>query len=159
MGFHRYDYPNNFLSEYPYETVNVTDTESSSDDETRSGKPERFDVLRYQNDIHRVVPAGDGPLVVAAHESEARQRRLLGSLTVALLPPVTGAVFGVGYSSHLWLLVGVGLLTGVIAGVIRYLYQDHQHRIPEVVASGVSTRVVRGYVDDFEPDKVSPPFE
>lgn len=140
-------------------SIEVTDTEPSPDDEPRSGARDRFDVLRYHNDIHRVVPAGAGRQVVAAHESEVRQRRLLGSLTVALLPLVAGAMFGVASSYPLGPLVGVGFVIGGIAGVIRYSSQDHRHRIPEVVASGVSTPVVRGYVDDFDPDEVSDPFE
>ncbi|MFC4551362.1 MULTISPECIES: hypothetical protein [Halorussus] len=136
----------------------MTDGESASGDGTGSGTVERFDVLRY-DDVHRVVPAGDGRRVVVAHESEARQRRLLGSLTVGVLPAVTGAVFGVWYSYRLWLLVGAGLAIGGVAGAVRYLHQNHRHRVPEVVASGASTRVVRVYVDGFEPDEVSPPFE
>lgn len=130
-----------------------------SSDTPASGTPERFDVLRYHDDVNRVVPAGDGRPVVEAHEAEARQRRLLGSLTVGLLPPIAGVVFAFGYSYDLQLLGGIGLLVGVVAGIARYLYRDHRQRIPEVVAADVSARVVHDYVDEFDPEDVSDPFE
>lgn len=139
--------------------MNKADRDSVSSDRTETGRPGRFDVLRYSDDVHRTVRAGDGQLVVEAHESEARQRRLLGSLTVGILSVVTGIIFGIWYSYDFQLLASAGLVAGVIVGVARYLYQDHQHRIPEVVASGVSPRVVHTYVDDFDPDEVSPVFE
>ncbi|WP_158059574.1 hypothetical protein [Halorussus halophilus] len=138
--------------------MTTADTESIAGGESVSGTPDYFDVLRYNGDVYRAVPAGDGDPIVAAHETEARQRRLLGSLTVAILPPITAVVFGFWYSLDVKLLGGVGLLIGVIAGVARYLYQDHEHRIPEVVAAGVSTRIVNDYIDDFDPEEVPSPF-
>ncbi|WP_254766276.1 hypothetical protein [Salinilacihabitans rarus] len=140
----------------------MTDTEPSSDNGTHSGEPERFDVLRYSDEIYRdpyrVVPEGYGHQVVETRELQARQHRLLESLTVAILPPIASVIAVFGYSYPLWPLAGGGLVTGGIAGVIRYLYRDHRHRVPEVVVSGASTRVVRGYVDDFDPGDVSPPL-
>lgn len=101
---------------------------SDSDD-----APERFDVLRYPDGAHRATPAGDGARVVTAHESEAHQRRLLGSVTVGLLPAVGAGVFAFGYLDTLLVPLAVGLVLGLVAGVARYLYGDHQRMVPAVV--------------------------
>lgn len=63
------------------------------------------------------------------------------------------------YASYLWPLVGAGLAIGSIVGVGRYLHEDHHHRIPELVATEVSPQAVHGYVDDFDSETVSSPFD
>lgn len=133
--------------------------ESTAREKPPSKPPDRFDVLRYADDSHRPVPAGRGQQVVTAHESEARQRRLLGSLTVGILPPITGVLFGLMMFDAVWLLGGIGLVVGLLGGVFRYLHEDHQDRIPEVVVSCASPRVVSDYVEAFDPDDVSSPFK
>lgn len=139
--------------------MDVNDEEHSSGEETRSGELDRFDVLKYSDGTHRAVPAGDGHHVVAAHESEVRRRKLVRSLAVALLLSGAGVVLGVGYSDHLWTLAGGGLAIGGMAGVISYKRRDQDGLVPAVVATDVSARVVRDYVDDFDPDEVLSPFE
>jgi len=133
-------------------------TEPASSDSERAEPPERFDVLRYDDDTHRAVPAGRGQSVVAAHASEVRQRRLGGSLAIGVLPVVAAVGFGIRSSASIGLLIGGGLIVGFVAGVGRYLYDDHRGRIPEIVASGVSSRVVDGYIENFDPETVSDPF-
>jgi hypothetical protein len=137
----------------------MAETDSESNPTQKSGHVESFDVLRFSDGLHQVVPAGDGSDVVTAHESEARMRRLLGSLTVGVLPVTTAVTAVVFYELPALLLVAIGFLLGGVAGVVRYLYHDHRDQIPEIVASNVTTRVVRDYVDDFDPGEVSPPSE
>lgn len=139
--------------------MDTTETTPESVKETTSGSVDRFDVLRYHDDTHRAVPAGDGQRVVTAHETEARQRRLMGSLTVGLVAVVTATVFGLRYSADTLVLAGGGVILGATAGIVRYLYRDYQRLIPEVVASDVSSQVVDSYIDDFDPNDVSDPFD
>lgn len=139
--------------------MDSTPPESTAREVTPSEPPDRFDVLLYADDSHRPVPAGTGQQVVTAHETEARQRRLLGSLTVGILPPTTGALFGLMMFDAVWLLGGIGLVVGLLGSVFRYLHEDQQDRIPEVVVSSASPRVVRGYVEAFDPEDVSSPFK
>ncbi len=137
----------------------MDEPEVESRGEDTSKTPESFDLLRYQygSDPYWPVPAGDGQRVVDFHESDARQRRLLGSLTAGLLPVSTAFVVGFFYLRRIWLLlVGAGFVVGGLVSVGRHLYEDHHHRVPEIVAEGASSRVVSSYVDDFDPSEVDP---
>jgi len=134
-------------------------TESESNGGSGSETPTQFDVLQYDDGTHRAVPAGAGQSVVMAHESEVRQRRLVGSLVVGVLPVVAVVGYGSMSSIPIGVLIAGGFMIGVVASLGRYLYDDHQDTIPHVVATGVSARVVDGYVENFEPEAVSDPFE
>lgn len=130
-------------------------SEPASDGETA----DRYDVLRYVGDDRRVVPAGRGQQVVAAHESEARKRRQMGALTIGILLSILFAVGGVSVLDSLPLALGVGVAVGVAGGAVRYGSQNHDRMVPELVVSDAAERLVREHVDEFDPDAVSDPFE
>lgn len=122
------------------------------------GRPDRFDVLRYPNGTHRPVPAGDGERIVAAHELYSRKRRLIASLVAGFLPLVVGFAAWIWVLDTLVLPLVVGSLVGVVAGVVRYRVWNHDVVVPELAAADASPRLVRDYVDDFDPEDVEDPF-
>lgn len=129
-------------------------------DSTPDGRerPDRFDVLRYPNGTHRSVPAGDDERVVAAHEAYSRKRQLIASIAAGILPLI------VGFGAWIWILdtlvlpLAAGSLVGVIAAIVRYRVWNHDVVVPALAASDASPRLVRDYVDDFDPEDVEDPF-
>ncbi|MBX0287633.1 hypothetical protein [Haloarcula salinisoli] len=119
--------------------------------------PARYDVLRYSDGTHRAVPAGDGQGVVGAHRRESRRQQLTGSLTAGFLAMVVLVlVGGVVYDSFVTTL-GVGIGLGAVAAILRA--ERWTHEGPELAVSDASERVVRDYVDEFDPDEVTDPFD
>lgn len=116
-------------------------------------------MLRYRDGTHRAVPAGDGQRVVAAHDSETRKRGLIAAITVGGLAVVATIVAGVWFLDDVVVPFVAGLGVGIAAAVVRYRYWSRSDSTPEVVASNVSARLVRDYVDDFDPADVTDPFE
>ena len=128
-----------------------------SGDSTAAG-PARYDVLRYPDETHRVVPAGDGRRVVTAHEREARKRRAIASVTIAV---VTAVVVAVGLrltAGGIAVPVGGGLVIGLGVGVLRRRLWSHDGLVPVLAVADVQPRTVREYVEDFDPDAVTDPF-
>lgn len=133
-------------------------TDSSPSDRDVS-ETDRYDVLRYGDDSNRAVPAGDGQRVIEAHETEVHRRRLIATLTVSAVSTAVVVIAGVSLLEGLVGPLVAGLVVGVACGIARFRYWDHGDFVPEVVATDASPRVVREYVDEFDADEVTRPFD
>ncbi len=65
-------------------------------------------------------------------------------------------VGGVVYDSFV-VALGVGIGLGAVAAILRAEHWTHAG--PELVVSDVSERVVRDYVENFDPGEVIDPFD
>lgn len=120
--------------------------------------PDRYDVLCYSDGTNRVVPAGDGQPIAEAHVTESRRRQLIASLVTGFIAAVAGVVGGLFLLDGLVVSLGVGLALGAVAALARSQYWSHDDFVPELVVADAAERVVRDYVDEFDPAEVTDPF-
>lgn len=105
-----------------------------------SQTPATVDVIRYETGTgadYRAVNAGRGEAVVAAHQAEARKRRLVRYGAAAVV-----ALLAFGYGVIIWESVVRGVLyAGAVVGVAAYYrrYRDTRSPVPELVAEDVDT--------------------
>lgn len=116
---------------------------------------DRYDVLLYQDETYRTVPSGFGEQLISAHKSEARKRRWFASFAAGLLGFIIVVIGGIWTFGGTIIPAGIGAGIGIAVGVARYWQLDYSDQIPELAASDASTRAVREYVDDFDPEKTA----
>lgn len=119
-----------------------------------SATADRFDVLRYTDGTHRAVPAGAGQPIVGAHVRESRKRQFVAAAATALIAVVTVVLGGIFFFDALGRSLGVALVLGAVAAVLRAQYWTHDDFVPDLVVSDVTEHVVRDYVEDFDPTDV-----
>lgn len=119
---------------------------------------ERYDVLVYSDGTHRAVPAGNGAAVRQAHEAEARKQRRFATLSLAVMLPVGAVSVGATVLGDILPSLIAGLVIGIVGGIWRFRRWEHDDMLPDLVATAVSAHVVSDYIDEFDPDEVTSPY-
>lgn len=124
-----------------------------SDGET--GGWDRYDVLEFSDGEKTVYPAGEGDLVIEAHERYARKRQLLATGIVALSLPVVAVIYGSVFLGSLGGPLVVGIVLGLAGAVVRYITWDHGDMVPEPLVTDASAQVVDSHIEGFDPGEVT----
>jgi hypothetical protein len=96
-----------------------------------SDDPTTVDVLRYDGPdgpTDRTIESGRGQEVVAAHEDEVRNRRLVRAVLAVVIAAITGG-FGVLTGRY---FVG-GVAAPVVVGAFLFVNPDWDEMVPELV--------------------------
>jgi len=122
---------------------------------TESGGWDRYDVLEFADGETTVYPAGEGDLVIGAHERYARKRQLLATVIVALSLPVVAVIYGSVFLGSIGGHLVVSVLLGFAGAVVRYITWDHGDMVPELLVTGASAQVVESHIEGFDPNEVT----
>lgn len=109
--------------------------------------PDRVDCLRFPEDSAdqvRLVPAGMGDRIVAAHHEEARRRRRVSYVAVAVVALLTGGAAVLTLGVTLVSLGGTVLVIGVMLFALR---RGDRPLAPELVAADLPAEAAHDRYD------------